>query len=207
VDAPRHTAAGLEQRLDGDLAASGRVEAGDRPHARGVQRLEHDRLPWLEPRERRGLLTGGQDESRCVPTQRGPHLHWGAVGVVDHEEGRAAREGGEHGFGRSGPRCVEHGAARPVDLARDLGGNAGLAHPIRADERDEARQPAEPPEHVIATDQRRRRRELPRKLERGRLDVERGILAQDRLVQAAELGRRLDPDLVDQGVPRLPVRL
>ena len=67
----------------------------------------------------------------------------------------------------------------------------------------------QPAELVVAADQRGRscRVELRRKLRDRRLDVECGVLAQDRVVQAAELGRRLDADLVDQSPPRVAIGL
>ena len=67
----------------------------------------------------------------------------------------------------------------------------------------------QPAQLVVAADERRRARgvELARELGDRRLDVQRGVLAQDRVVQAPQLGARLDADLLDQRAPRSPVRL
>jgi hypothetical protein len=62
---------------------------------------------------------------------------------------------------------------------------------------------------IVAADQRWRRGriEFGRKLGKRRIDVERRVLAQDRVVQAAQLRRRLDADLLDQRPPGVAVGL
>ena len=59
---------------------------------------------------------------------------------------------------------------------------------------------AQPRELALAPDQRRRaaRVELARQLDGRRLELERGVLAQDRLMQPPQLRAGLDADLVDQ---------
>ena len=65
----------------------------------------------------------------------------------------------------------------------------------------------QPRELVVAPGERRRSGgvELARQLPRGDLDVERGVLAEDRLVQTAQLRARLDADLVHERASRFPV--
>jgi hypothetical protein len=66
-----------------------------------------------------------------------------------------------------------------------------------------------PAQLAVAADQRRRGRdiELPWELGYGRLDVQPRVLAQDRVVEAPQLGARLDPDLLDQRAPGVPIGL
>src|SRR5581483_10372271 len=110
---------------------------------------------------------------------------------------------------------------REVDEARrQLGGElfgdgdreARLAGAARTGQRDEPRVAAEQRgdrrELEPAPDQRRRRNGQPR-LEalRAPWRGERGILAQDRALQLAQLRRGLDPQLIDERAPRGLVRL
>ena len=66
VHAPRDAAARGDQRLDRHrVVVAGRsVEAGDQRDGLRVERLEGDRFPRLEPRERGRLLAGGQHQRR-----------------------------------------------------------------------------------------------------------------------------------------------
>src|SRR3954469_10897699 len=101
--------------------------------------------------------------------------------------------------------------------ARDLGGDPRLAHAGGADDRHErpaARRgtlPArpQPPQLTVAADQRRRRGgvELCGDLRRGRFEIQRWVLPQDRVMEAPELWPWLDADFLDQRRPGLPVRL
>jgi hypothetical protein len=100
-----------------------------------------------------------------------------------------------------------------VGLACQLGRQPRLAHP---DVAGDGHQPGPaPPAHAqplqlrVAADQRRRggRVELRRQLGPHPLHPERGVLAQDRVVQGAQLGRRLDADLVDQRPAGLAIGL
>ena len=72
VDAARDPAAGREQLVDRDRAvvAGGRVEGGDRPHAFGVERIEHDRLLRLEPCQRSRLQPGREHEDGSAAERR-----------------------------------------------------------------------------------------------------------------------------------------
>ena len=228
VHAARHAAAGLEQGLDRHQVgpAGGGVEACDRPNGVGAERLERDRVARLEPGERRRLLPGGQDEHGQATERRrerpqvGAQIGRHAIGAVDHDQrrppsGACARDRHRHAFRRSRTGGVDHRRALTVGLARQLGGEPGLAHPVRAGDRHQrARaggrvQPVlpQPADVVVAADQQRRCVELGRELPDRRLDVERRVLAQDRVVQALQLGRRLDPDLVDQRPPGVAVGL
>ena len=149
-----------------------RIDRGDRPDAVGVEWLEHDRVARFQPRQRRRLRPGGQHQGRDLverghePAQRGSHLGRRAIGVVDHDQrgppGLAgAREDGQRGLGRAGPGGVEHGGAFAVRVARELGREPGLAHAIRADERDQRARPSrralpagpQPAQLVLAADQ------------------------------------------------------
>ena len=161
-------------------------------------------------------------ERRRELAQRGTHVAWRAVDVVEHQQRRTpriarARDGHERRLGRSRPGRVEHRRLLAVGVARDRCRQPGLAHAIRADERDKRasarRGPlptrAHPAQLALAADHRRRGRsgELARQLGCGGLDVQRRVLAQDRLVQAPKLGARLDPDLLDQRAPGVPIGL
>ena len=218
-----------QQRLDGHRLRAGRgVEGGDRPDAGGVERLEHERLVRLQSCECGGLLPGGQHEHRQATerrreiAQRRAHHGGRAVGIVDHDQRRPprlARPGDrrQRRLRGTGPGRVEDRRVLAMRLAGDLRGQTRLAHPVRAGDRHQRARtgrsalPARPQraQLAVAPDQRRRRRrvELARKLRRRRLDVQRRVLAQDRVVQAPQLGRRLDADLLDQRAPRLPVGL
>ena len=100
---------------------------------------------------------------------------------------------------------------------RERRGEPRLAHPVAADQRHQRAGAlgGPPPAHLqpaqlaVAADQRRRARgvELARQLGDDRHDVERRVLAQDRLVQPPQLGPRLDADLLDERAPRVPVGL
>jgi hypothetical protein len=217
VDAPGDAAAAGQQRPDGNVDPGRRIEAADRPHGVRVERLEPQRIVRGKPVE---ILARGQDEHR-QPTEspgelaeRGEHVGRGAVDVVEDEQRGPLlvadlRDGGERGLWRTGPGRVADRGALTVDLGCERSGDAGLARAAAARERDERAHPACRPlpahaqaaQLAVAADQRRRVGgvELGGEVDGRALDVERGILSQDRIVQAPELGPRLHADLVDQG--------
>ena len=82
-----------------------------------------------------------------------------------------------------------------------------MSEPVPAAAR--CQRPRSDAELVVAADERRSRRgvELALELGGGRLDVEVGVLAQDRVVQAAQLRRRLHADLVDERLARMAICL
>ncbi len=229
VNLPCDPAARGQQRLDGHRLRVGRgITGGDRPDAGGVERLEHERLIRLQSCECGGLLPRGQHEHRQATerrreiAQRRPHHGGRAVGIVDHDQHRPprlARPGDrrQRSLRRTAPGGVNESRGLEMRLARNLRGQTRLAHPIRAGNgHQRARtsrraRPArpQPVQLALAPDQRRRRGrvELARKLRRHRLDVQRQVLAQDRVVQAPQLRRLLDADLLDQRLPGVAIGL
>jgi hypothetical protein len=143
----------------------------------------------------------------------------GAVGIVDDEQRRAlgARRARHRRAGRAriaGAGDVQHDAAIAMDLARELGGQSRLSRSAGAGDDDEPAGPgvrlapglAQRVELGPPADERRAGVELGRqRVGREPRRVEPGILAQDRLVQLAQLGPGLDADLLDQRRSRLPV--
>ena len=215
----------------GTASLAGRgVEAGDQPHGLGVERLEDDRVAAARaararppPGRWRAPGPGVAASARRELAQRGAHSARRAVGVVEHQQRRPPgvarpRDRGERGL-RGCPCRPRRGPPRPRGgrRAASSAGQPGLAHAVRADERHEragARGgplPArpQPAQLAVAADQRRRRRgvELARELGRGGLDVQRRVLAQDRVVQAPQLRPRLDADLLDERAPGVPIGL
>ena len=110
--------------------------------------------------------------------------------------------------------AIEDGHALAMEVARQLRGQPRAAAPRRAADHDHhARTGArplprvpQPPQLGVAPEQRRGRLELARQLDRRRRH-ERLVVAQDRRVELAQLGARLDADLPDERRPRVAVRL
>ena len=231
VDAARHPRARLEQPLRRDVRrrAARRVAGGDLAHRLGVDRAELEHAGRLHGRERGGRLGGGDDEHGDVGEPRrdagelGADPFAGAVGVVEDEQrglGRLARaaQRDEHRVGRAVAAGVQDRDAGAVHRARELGREPRLAGAARARERDEpaaaavARElPAlqQPPELVVAADERLRRGGVQRggQLRVGRPALQPRVLAQDRLLALAQLGPRLEAYLLDERAPRRGVGL
>ena len=96
-----------------------------------------------------------------------------------------------------------------AETMRELDRDSRLPDPARADERDQPRArieqlPLERSEHVFASDRRRvRRRDAERLVAALLPHLERRVLVEDAPFELAELGRRLEPQLVDEnGAPR-----
>ena len=147
------------------------------------------------------------------------HARGGVAGVVEHQQRRSVARAGL-GDGRQRPlgefatAGVEDRGALALDLGRELGHQPRLADPGRppdhhADDPALARPAparAQPAKLALASgEQRRAALELHRQLDDRRRCVEARVLGQDLLLQALELGARLDPDLFDQGLARLAV--
>jgi hypothetical protein len=103
-----------------------------------------------------------------------------------------------------------------MHLCRELGGQPALADAARPDDDHHpararvgvAPQLAQPVQVGVAPSQRRRGVELARQLGGlARGPVQGRVLAQDRLVEAPQLGAGLDPDLLDECVASLAVGL
>jgi hypothetical protein len=186
-----------ERRVVSVLARDRRNRGGvERPQGQirpggGLHRDEHE----LRPRE--VLELGGQLLRRVVE-------------VVDDEQRRLphrarALDHPPRGGRRAGAGHVEDAAALTVHLRRQLGGEPRLAGPRRAGQREP---PAPPPglaqrgELSVAAGERRPAFELRRQLQG---QVERGVLAQDRVVEPAQLGAGLDTDLLDEHRARVPI--
>ncbi len=104
-----------------------------------------------------------------------------------------------------------------MGVGGQLSGQSAPTDPVSAGHRDERAGPAlgplpafpQPAELSLAPDEPRRRGtvELLRQLGAGRRWLERGILAQDRLMQPAQLRPRLHTDLLDEPLARATVFL
>ena len=227
MHALRDAGAGAEQPLGGEDVRGlvGHVERRDLGDRGGTQAVEveeqHD--AGFESVERLVLGRGGEHERFAAGgvADRAQHLGRRVVGVVDHEQQWAPRAAAalEHLVDRAGGSRtggVQHAAATLVHLDGQLRGQAGLAHAVRARERDQRAVAgagvvpalAQPRELGLAADQRRGGRavELVRELAR-LLDQELGVLVQDRVLQGAELVARLDAELVGEPASRLAVRV
>jgi hypothetical protein len=233
VHLARHARARLEQGRDRHLpgGAGRRVEDGDLPHRGGVERPEHSRVRRAQGREEREVPArddhqrGHGTEPLREAVERG-RVAAGAVGIVhDHERGPGARTaGGDGGEGGGDPprrvqsRRVPHRGALAMGLGRELGRQAGLARARRPGQHDQlaAALACAPPvrpqpcELAVAAGERRGTRgvELARHLGIGlRFQLERGVLAQDRLVQAPEVRPRLHAHLVHERVACVAIGL
>ena len=143
----------------------------------------------------------------------------GIFGVVEHQQRRSVARAGlgdgrQRGLGDLATAGVEDRGALALDLGRELGHQPRLADPRRppdhhADDPALARLAparAQPAKLALAPgEQRRAALELHRQLDDRRRCVEARVLGEDLLLQALELGARLDPDLLDQGLARLAV--
>ena len=215
----RHPLALGHQRFERHRHAVGRrVELGDLGGGLDPQGAQGEPLRRVGE-HRRALVVAvqHQQQERCVARllrKRGRRLEQGGrgvVGVVEHEQGRelallGAADHLERGVGGARARGVDH---HPLGLDRggELGGEPGLADPRGpGDERDSGPTllglgPAlsKPPQLAVSTgEQRRSALELARELGR-RAGVEGGIVGEDLLLEAAQLGAGLDPDLLAQG--------
>ena len=129
---------------------------------------------------------------------------------MDHEQRRArgparAAQSGDELIARAAAAGVQHVAAAVVHVRGELRGQPQLARPRDAGERHDAAPAgpgplppsAEPGQLLAAARQRRRRArvKLGRQLAARLLELQRGVLAQDRLVQAAQVRAGLDPHL------------
>ena len=149
------------------------------------------------------------------------HARGGVVGVVEHQKRRSvARAGLRYGrqrrLGDLATAGIEDRGALLLDLGREFAHQPCLADPRRppdhhADNPALARPrpaPAQPVELALASgEQRRAPLELDRQLDGRRRRLEGRVLGEDLLLQALELGARLDPDLLDQRRARLVVGL
>ena len=141
------------------------------------------------------------------------------VRVVEHEQRRALAflRGAKRPQGRvraPGPGCVVDGCPGPLELGRELSGEAGLADALGAAEEGNLGAPgfgvlpalAQPAQLAVATGQQRGATlELARQLARGRAHGEGGVVAEDGLLQLPQLGAGLDPDLLDQRPMRVAI--
>ena len=224
VHPKRHPLALGHQRLERHRHAVGRrVELGDLGGGldpQGAQaRASAPRRRTPAGPARRGAAPAGAGRVARLRRERGRRLEHGGrgvVGVVEHEQGRklallGAADRLERGVGGARARGVDH---RPLGLDRggELGGEPGLADPRgTGDERDPGPPllglgPAlsQPPQLAVSTGEKRRSAlELARELGR-RAGVEGGIVGEDLLLELAQLGPGLDPDLLDSasGGPR-----
>jgi hypothetical protein len=203
------------------------VQHGDLAHGGGVERPEGEGLCRAERGEGPGIPACGHHErGRYVelvgkPGEHGGHLGPGPVRVVQHDEGGARRrpgrgDGGQRRARRAQARRVRHEGVLTVRLSGELRGQPGLAHAWGPRQRHQgAGTPmgalparAEPREVFRAAGERRSAGGVELAWEPGvRGDVEHGVLAEDRLVQAAELGSWLDPDLLHERVTGVAIRL
>ena len=224
VRAKRYPVALGHQRLDRHRdPVRGRVERGDLGDRVGPEPIQGEAM-WRRGRSAcqgrwPALVLGkDEDEQRRLAPFRGQRpcglVHGGRslVGVVEDEERRGlalarGADGLKGRLGRPRARGVEDARAGPVKPGRELGGEPGLADPGGArDERDprSARLGlgpalAQPGQLALAPgEQRRAALELAWQLRRWRRRVERGVLGEDLLLQAAQLGPGLDPDLLAQ---------
>ena len=175
---------------DSSVGRPAEVQRGDLGHRFPVERQELPeacaRHPAQKPGERWrvGLRTvRAQHEQGPVAgraDERGELVDHGRVSrveVVEHEQRRLGRvDESRHGLAgrrrRTGEAHVAHGRALRVDLAGQLGGDAGLPHPADAGEEDERRaaRPRQPPgvtqpgELLLAIGQLGERVELGRQL-------------------------------------------
>ena len=234
MDAKRHPVALGEQCRHGDDdALGGRVERGDLGRRILVKRVEAqafgDTALEQAGEGRRALLVVMKDADHERPTlgrageRRGglEHARGGVVGVVEHQKRRSvARAGLRYGrqrrLGDLATAGIEDRGALLLDLGREFAHQPCLADPRRppdhhADNPALARPrpaPAQPVELALASgEQRRAPLELYGQLDGRRRRLEGRVLGQDLLLQALELGARLDPDLLDQRRARLVVGL
>ena len=232
MDAEGHAAAGVAQPLRGHLLTQvprriAHRDGVDRVH---IERLEEEGTVGGQTRERPGATVAGEHEHQHGNVgdglrhgdKAGAHVVTRAVRVVDDHQGRApclasADEYPEHGVGGACARGIEDGGTGGVGLAGQLGRQAALPDPVLAMDRDEDAGAgagllpalAQPGELRAASFERRRRGgvELARQVGDDQLGLERGVLAQDRLLEAAELRAGLDADLGDEDPASLAVGL
>ena len=197
----------LAQRVEPQaLGGAALQQRGERGRALLVAAKDADQ-------ERSALGLAGKRRGRVEDRGRG------LVGVVEHEQRRSVagaclRYGRQRGLGDLAAAGVEDRYPSGLDLGRELGDEPGLADPGRPPDHDAYRPalarprpaPTKPAQLALAPgEQRRTALELGRQLDDRRRRVETRVLGQDLLLQALELGARLDPDLFDQGLARLAV--
>ena len=207
------------------VASSSRAASGAGPAARGaVDALRHALALAHQPRERRVVAVLARDRGdrggveraeREIRVRGGLDRHEHELRAFDHERllgDEQDRPPGAldlfpRGVRRAGSGGVDHAPARGLNLRRKLGGEARLADPRRAGEHEPPAAPPGPAQRVelrLATEERRGGVELRRQLRR---QVERGVLAEDRVVEAPELGAGLDADRLDEHRAGVPVRV
>ena len=229
MHALRDAAALLDEPLDRDvrLRAPPRIQPGHGKHRLGVERLEAQRRVDAQPGRAVGVLGRRQHEQaqRVQPggelVERGAHRVSRTLDVVEHQQRRPpcrlrARQRRQGRVRRAGTRGVQHGTAVAMHLAGQLSRQPRLADSARA--RDQHKpsgaamrappQLAQPLQLRLAARHRRRGVELGRHTDGlGLRRRERGVLAQDCLVQPPQLRSRLGADRLDQRGPGLPVGL
>jgi hypothetical protein len=203
--APWHPAAAVDQVRHGHPRTLRRVERRDRLDRRRAERAQRDLL-HAQPLGELRVVGDGQSQHGRRRELRQP----GLASLVEHEQRgppSAACQGD-----RLGAKEDEHTLA--MEVARQLRGQPRAAAPRRAaDHGHHARAGARPlprvpqsPQLGVAPEERRGRLELARQLDRRRRH-ERLVMAQDRRVELAQLGARLDTELPDERGPRVAVRL
>jgi hypothetical protein len=232
VDAKGHAVALGNQRLDGHRDSLGRgVERGDLGRRILAQRVESQALGGAAlqrgGKRRRSLLVvakdADQEHSALAPAgERGgglEHRRGGVVGVIERQKRRSVAlprfgEGRQGGLGDLAAAGVEDRGALAPDLGRELCDEPRLADPRGTPDQDAngsalARAlpaPTQPAKLALAPgEQRRAALELDGELEDRRRRVEARVLGEDLLLESAQPGPGLDPDLLDQGLARLAV--
>ncbi len=211
----------MQQRVDRHRVAAGPprgVAAGDRADGLRVERLQRAHVPGAGALERRDVL-GQHEHEQCDVRDRAGQLgelrQLGVAGVVHDEQRRALASAVERGaHGRRGPlaRAERDVPAGAMDAFGELGRHPALADPAPAGHRDERpgaaadARPAlpQPRELRVSPDERGRGGGVELRWQLGRRGpgLERDVLAQDRLLQPAQLGPGLDADLREQHAPR-----
>ena len=151
--APRPSAGGLVHPARDPIALlhqplGGRAALrGDRAHRLRVERLEHERVPRRDA-QRVGVAAARQhqdvqlSERRHQLPERGAQLGGGALSFVEDNQGGAQRvaklaERGDQPSRRTATGQVHDGAARAINLPRQLGGEPRLPDAVRAAYRDQ----------------------------------------------------------------------
>ena len=224
VYAARHAAARAQEPFERHAVAGGllgRVQSRDRADPLGPELPQVEHAVRLERLDRLRMRRGREDE-RVRPrqaAQRGQHSIACPVRVVEDEEHRIRRRGGavdsiEALLGGAEAGRVDHGRAVAVGGHRHLGRQPRLAHAPRAGQ-DEPPAGAgaglvpareQPLELVVSPGDRRRCGRFQRVREIGRpRALQRRVVAQDRLVERAQLRPGLDADLVRELAPCRPI--
>ncbi len=196
--------------LDGGVGPQG---AQQEPLAR-VGEGRRTMLVPVEHQQEQGGIARPSREGRSGLEDRGG----GVVGIVQDHQGRAlaplrGMDRLQGGVGGAGARRVEDRRPGALYLDRELGREPGLADAARAaDERSSSAFPlglrpalAQPAQLALAPgEERRAALELARQLLLERAGVEGGVVAEDGLLELAQLGAGPDPDLREpaSGSPR-----